>query len=308
MPRPESNIAIVYDSAASFPPELKNQPHLEEVCFTINIPGDNLGDGSRQWEDRPFGPESTAEKSQFLSDLRSGNLGTSQPNPGAYREAFDRIIEQDVTEIVVIPLSIGLSHSMESAQQAAAELDGQANVVIVDCKTASIGQSLLIAEALRIRDSSVGASDLAEKVGQLSKRLHVAQIFSDLRHIERGGRIGRAKRLAGSMLSVKPILGINSEGTIEPIGRVRGWGKACEAVVDYVAGCVGENTVRLAFAHFETDNLETLHAAANGRFRIARDSSGMEIVPLECEQSQVLDVHSGTDVVGLGALIVDSCK
>jgi len=48
--------------------------------------------------------------------------------------------------------------------------------------------------------------------------------------------------LAGSMLSVKPILGINPEGTIEPIGRARGWGKACEAVVDYVASGVGENT------------------------------------------------------------------
>lgn len=302
MPRPESNIAIVYDSAASFPPELKDQPYLEEVHFTINVPG------QRQWEDHPFGPDSTAEKDQFLNDLKIGNIGTSQPNPGAYREAFDRIIEQDVTEIVVVPLSVGLSHSMESAQQAAAELDGRANVAIVDCKTASIGQSLLIAEALRIRGDSSEAADLAEKVEQLSQKLHVAQIFSDLGHLQRGGRIGRAQRLAGSMLSVKPILGINPEGTIEPIGRARGWSKACEAVADYVAGCVGENTVRLAFAHFETNNLETLHAAANGRFRIARDGTGKEFVPLECEQSQVLDVHSGTDVVGLGALIVDSCK
>jgi DegV family protein with EDD domain len=304
MSKPESNVAIVYDSAASFPVELQNQPNLEEVRFTINIPGDD----PRQWEDHPFGPDLTAEKAQFLSDLRSGNLGTSQPNPRAYREVFDKIIERDVTEIVVIPLSIGLSHSMESAQQAADELAGQANIAVVDCKTASIGQSLLIAEALRIRDDSAGATDLAEKVGQLSKRLHVAQIFSDLRHIERGGRIGRAKRLAGSMLSVKPILGINPEGTIEPIGRARGWGKACEAVVDYVASGVGENTVRLAFAHFETDNLGTLHAAADGRFKIAKDHDGKEFAPLECEQSQVLDAHSGTDVVGLGALIVDSCK
>ena len=221
MSKPESNIAIVYDSAASFPVELQAQPNLEEVRFTINTSGAD----SRQWEDRPFGPSSTTEKDQFLTDLRWGKLGTSQPNPSAYRQAFDRLIEKDVTEIVVIPLSSGLSKSIESAKQAADGLYGRANIAVVDCKTASIGQSLLIAEALRIRECNATLTDLAEQVYQLSSRLHVAQIFSDLGHIQRGGRIGRAQRLAGSMLSVKPILGINTEGTIEPIGRARGWVK-----------------------------------------------------------------------------------
>jgi DegV family protein with EDD domain len=300
MPKAERNIAIVYDSAASLPIELKSEPYLKEVSFTINIPG------QRQWPDHPLGPNSTQEKIDFLNDLMTAKLSTSQPNPEAYRTAFSGIIEEGVTEIIVVPISIGLSHSMDSAQYAANELSDRANIVVVDSKTASIGQSLLIAEALRTRGSSVNATDLAERVERLSKKLHVAQIFSDLSHLKRGGRIGRANWLAGSLLSVKPILSINTEGTIEPIGRERGWGRACEAVVNYIAKCVGENAVRLAFAHFETDKLENLHNAALNRFILAKDKSGRELDTLECEQSMVLDVYSGTDVVGLGALIIDS--
>lgn len=299
MPKPEASIGIVCDSAAYLPPELRSNPNLEQVSFTISTV-----DGQRQWPDHQFGPNSAQEEEDFLADLTEHRLTTSQPNPEAYSTAFNRMIGRGVREIVVVPISTGLSSSMNSAQYAADKLSHQANIVVVDSKTASIGQSLLVAEALRTRDSSPNATDLAERVELLSRGLCVGQIFSDLSYLQKGGRIGQAQRYLGTILSVKPIIGINTEGEIKPISMARGWGGGCEAVVKYIAECVGENAVRLAFVHFESDKLEKLQEAASDKFNLARDESGHELEPLDCGQGMVIDVHSGTGVVGLGALII----
>ena len=220
---------------------------------------------------------------------------------------FLKLVESGVTEIVVVPVSGLLSKSIISADTAASMFKKQADIAIVDNRTVSVGQGLLVMQAEK--EVSEGefskAADLAGRVERLSKQLHLVQAFSNLEHLRKGGKIGRCSKMLGGLMGIKPIVGVNAKGQIEPISdNQTGWPRSLEFMVEYVAKEVGQNAVRLAFVYFESDQLDYLQKIADDCFVKAKDGSGIEYEDLICEQSMAISVHSGPGVVGLGALVL----
>ncbi len=297
-------IAIVHDSASSLHNEITmaNYPNLYEVPFTVTA---TTGDQTKDWIDNPF--QSDAEKADFINDLATTQMSTSQPNPNAYKKVFEDIISKGITEIAVVPMSRGLSGSINSAELAALALRNEANIVVADCKTVSVGQGLLITQA-EIENKSGDFDDAAQLVGrveELSKQVYVAQAFSSLEHLRKGGRIGLASSMIAGVLGIIPIIGTNEEGKLVPIDKKRGWKKSLESIVQHVSENVGQKAVRLALVHFESDQLDNLREEIKDRFVIATDKDGNEYDVMECKENMVTAAHSGPDAVGLGALIVD---
>ena len=297
-------IAIVHDSASSLHGDkiTAKYPNLYEVPFTITT----MTDGQlKEWTDNPF--TSDDERSEFIHDLETTQMMTAQPNPDTYQEVFENIIKTGVTEIAVIPMSSGLSGSINSAELAAAELANQANIVVADCKTVSIGQGLLVTQAdIENKNGEFGnASELVDRVEELSRQLHVAQAFPSLEHLRRGGRIGLASSMVGGILGIIPIIGTNAEGKLVPIDKKRGWKRTREAIIEYVSENVGQKAVRLALVQFESDQMDNLRTEIDDKFVIATDEKGVQYDILECEENMVTAVHSGPGVVGLGALVVE---
>ncbi len=297
-------IAIVHDSGSSLHGNYidNNFPSLVEVPFTITAVD---SDGHKEWIDNPF--KSDKEKAEFIHDLNTTQMVTSQPNPEGYTKVFKDIINDGITEIAVVPISRSLSGSINSAELAALGLRNEANIVVADCKTISIGQGLLITQAdIENRKGEFeNATQLVDRIEQLSKNVYVAQAFSSLEHLRKGGRIGLASSMVGGILGIIPIIGVNEEGILEPIDKKRGWRRSREAIIDYVSENVGQKAVRLALVHFESDQLDNLRQEIKDRFVIATDENDTPYDTIECEQNMVTAVHSGPGVVGLGALIVD---
>lgn len=308
----KKKIAIVTDSGSSLPSESRTTVYnggIVEVPFTIT--SINKNQGHRDWIDQPLSDEKRLEFIRDLND-KSINITTSQPNPESYYRAFMDIINCGVTEIAVVPISDKLSNSIGSAKIAAEEFDNRSdiNIVVADCKTVSIGQGLLLAQAdeENINDKFNNANELVGRIEELSKDLCVVQAFSDLDHLRRGGRIGRAESLIGGVLNIIPMIGVNADGGLEPIGKNRGWEKTRRSIIDYVSKGVGMYAVRLAAVHFDSNQFNNLCSDIEGRFNIANDKSGQPYQVLKCEQSSVISVHSGPGVIGLGALAIKNRK
>lgn len=303
----KNSIAIVTDSGASLPENMRTQEYhngnIVEVPFSIIL--SKNGRTYRSWVDHSLSDE---ERREFIDNLNdeSITITTSQPNSEDYMKAFDNIIKSGVSEIAVVPMSEALSGSIVSAKLAAEEMKECANITIADCKSVSIAQGLLLAQADYENRQGFfnNANELVSKIEKMSADVHVAQAFSSLEHLRRGGRIGRATSLIGGILNIIPIIGLNSEGSLEPIGKRRGWEKSRRFITENVVEKVGGCAVRLALVHFgsDDDQFEKLKNDVVGRFEIAKDENGIEFEIMECEQSNVISVHAGPGVVGLGAL------
>ena len=218
--------------------------------------------------------------------------------------------------IALALIYIGLTGcSSSTALDGEVFLDGKDQVTrlaLVDVQIISESQFIsyvkLKLPAAEIENKSGDFDDAAQLVGrveELSKQVYVAQAFSSLEHLRKGGRIGLASSMIAGVLGIIPNIGTNEEGKLVPIDKKRGWKKSLESIVQHVSENVGQKAVRLALVHFESDQLDNLREEIKDRFVIATDKDGNEYDVMECKENMVTAAHSGPDAVGLGALIVD---
>jgi DegV family protein with EDD domain len=216
-------VRIVTDSASDLPPETCEELAIEVVPLTIRF-------GEEEFVDRK--ELSTAE---FWRRLETSSVlpETAAPSVGAFEETFRRLADEGADGIVCVNLSAKLSATMQSAQVAAKALDGLCPVSIVDSKSASMGiGTLAIYAARRARDGA----DLTAIVDELEARRDRQTLLAaldTLEYLRKGGRIGGAQALLGSMLSIKPIITV-TDGEVEPAGKVRTRSKALQFIIDRV--------------------------------------------------------------------------
>ncbi|HJX13626.1 MAG TPA: DegV family protein, partial [Dehalococcoidales bacterium] len=144
---------------------------------------------------------------------------TTQPTPNDFLEVYQKLAKE-TDEILVIVVSSKLSGTYQSATQAKQMMPGKCRIEIIDSLSVAMGQGLIAissAEAVKKGASLEKAADLAR---QAVSRSHLIAYFDTLKYLAKGGRIGKASGLLGSMLSVKPILTIK-EGEMSPLTRVR---------------------------------------------------------------------------------------
>ena len=208
--------AIVLDSTSDFLDAHERHPNMRIVPLYV------LFDGvpSRDHVDMP--PAEFYERLAASTTLPT----TSQPTPDDFLACYRELQDAGYHRIWSLHISAKLSGTFESARRAADELGGGV-VRVVDTGTASLACAML-AEAI---DRRLAAGTNDEEVEKLIERFEgsnrVVFTTATLEYLQRGGRIGKAQALAGSLLNVKPILELR-DGVVEPVGRVRGRQKALE--------------------------------------------------------------------------------
>ncbi len=170
---------------------------------------------------------------------------TSQPSAGEFLEAY-REMSQRYDSLVSIHISAGISGTCESARSAAMEM-GDYPIRIVDSRFTGIQLAMLVDELVKGRDAGLGLDDLVAMVEEKIKRSSLLFMVATLEYLHRGGRIGGAQALMGSMLRIKPILYI--DGTIDALEKVRGSGKALDRLVELAAERAGGRRVRVGLTH-----------------------------------------------------------
>lgn len=143
---------------------------------------------------------------------------TSQVAPFAFEEAYRKVREQG-DQAIVITLSSKLSGTWQSANIAA---EGYGDVVkIVDSENASLGQHALVEYAIRLKDSGMEAERIVEKLEKDKGRIRLVALLDTLEYLKKGGRISKAAAMAGSLLSIKPVIAIQA-GEVAILGKARG--------------------------------------------------------------------------------------
>ncbi|HVN51963.1 MAG TPA: DegV family protein [Acidimicrobiales bacterium] len=173
---------------------------------------------------------------------------TAAPSPGAFETVFRGLVDDGATGIVCINLSGELSATIESARNAARAVEGVVEVRVIDSRTLTAGLGTIVLEAARAARGGASIDEIESAVQALIPRTRVYATLDTLDNLKKGGRIGAAKHLLGSMLSFKPVINV-SEGKVEEAGRARTRKKALlwlrdklyeEPTVDHLAVCDGE--------------------------------------------------------------------
>lgn len=145
---------------------------------------------------------------------------TAAPAPGAFEAAFTRAKENGADAVVCINISSDLSATMQSAQTAAKSFEGDMPVHVVDSKSITAGLGTLVLIAADKAEQGADADAIVAEIGGLIPRTRVFGALNTLENLKKGGRIGGATAMLGSMLSIKPIVDI-STGRVEEAAKQR---------------------------------------------------------------------------------------
>lgn len=222
------NVKIVTDSAADLPADIAAAEQIRIVPLTVRF-----GD-----ESFVSGVELTAD--DFWKKLHSTSdfPTTAAPSAGDFEEAYRELFDQGADEIVSVHLSAKLSATHQSATVAARNVEG--SVEVVDTQGVSAATGLMARRAAALAREGRDAAAIASELASLRDRFRVFFVIDTLEHLRRGGRIGGAQAMLGTMLKVKPVLGLVS-GVVEPVGRVRTRGKS----LDHLAGLVTQHATSI---------------------------------------------------------------
>jgi DegV family protein with EDD domain len=159
---------------------------------------------------------------------------TTQPTPNDFADVY-RKLAQETDEILVIVVSSKLSGTYQSATQAKEMVKGKCRIEIIDSLQVAMGMGLLVISAVNAAKEGVNLTKLAEMTRKAMTRTHLIAYFDTLKYLAKGGRIGKAQGLLGSVLSVKPILTVR-EGEMAPLTRVRSLTAGLDYLYSIAAG------------------------------------------------------------------------
>jgi DegV family protein with EDD domain len=278
-----SNVAIVTDSTADLPAQLVKSRNVTVVPLTLNFEGRSLLDGV---EIRP---------SEFYRRLPNATTHptTSQPSPALFAEAYARLL-QDHDEIVSIHISEKLSGTYASAVQGA-EMSDAKRVRVVDSQLVSMSLGLITLAATQIAAGGADGGTVERRIAEM--REHVQTYFSvaTLEFLRRGGRIGRASAMLGSVLQVKPVLCIR-DGLVTPLERVRTFDRALNRIVELTREVDRGRGLCVIVGHGD--------AEADAE-RVARELEPIADTLMIQPLGPVVGAHAGPGVVGVGCYPAD---
>ena len=245
-----------------------------------------------QFGDEVFEDGMTLTREEFWRRLPNAAQlpTTSQPSAGAFRDVYAAHAEADA--IVSLHLSGELSGTLESARQGAALLDGGPPVHAVDTRSIAFGLGWAVEAAALVTSAGGGPDAAIAEAMRVAQRTRILLFVETIDHLLRGGRIGRARHLAGKVLRVRPLLEL-VDGTIVDIERPRTRQKAIERLYRQItAGGV-------------PDRVAILHGDAEADAQALAARLRAELPQLEIEislGSPVIGAHVGPGTVGVGVL------
>jgi DegV family protein with EDD domain len=205
-----SGVYLVTDSSCDLAPDDVDHLNVEIVPLSIRF-------GSAEFVDRQ---DLTVEEFYFKMANSDVLPQTACPSTGAFERAFRTAAAAGADEVVCLNLSSQLSNTFQSAQAAAVLCSEQLPIHVIDTRTVSSGLGTLVLEAAKAARVGSSVESVLHRVGDLIARTHVFAALNTLENLKKGGRIGGAKAMVGSMLSIKPVIDI-SGGVVSEAGKAR---------------------------------------------------------------------------------------
>jgi DegV family protein with EDD domain len=239
----------------------------------------------------------TIQRDEFLQWLPSAKIlpTTASPGPGDYLTTYEHLAAEGAEEIISIHMTSkgsGAYQAAKAAQEMAQETLPAVRIEVIDTLNVSLCQGWMVIEAARDALQGIKLDAITDRVKGMIPYAQMIQTADTLKYLHMGGRIGNAQHLLGSMLNIKPLIGM-SDGVIVPLGVARTTNKAYEMMVQLIEKAVGQmGRIKVAFVHAGAgESVMRLKSMVEERLSVVES--------LIAELSPALAVHTGPGTTGL---------
>jgi len=279
-----SNVAIVTDSTASIPNAMLKELDIHVVAYYIHRGKEVLRDLV------------TVQRDEFLRWLPTATSlpTTASPGPGDYLDIYKSLIADGVRSILSIHMTSRGSGAFQAAtvaQSMLREENPDVRIEVVDTQNVSLCQGWMAIEAARGALAGLSLEELLASVKKMLPVTRMIQTADTLKYLYMGGRIGMAKRLVGTLLNIKPLIGMK-DGVIVALGQARSRMQAYTAMADMVGQTIGDGKVKVAYVHAGAlEEVEKIKQLVEGKVEVVES--------FFAELSPALAVHTGPGTAGV---------
>ncbi|HCW80911.1 MAG TPA: fatty acid-binding protein DegV [Ruminococcaceae bacterium] len=282
-----SNYKVITDSAGDLTQEMADELDVEVIPMDFTIGSDTF----KNYPDyRCISPH------DFYTRIAAGEPSkTTQIGPSVFIETFEKYLKQG-TDVLYISFSSGMSGTYSNSMIAAKKLSEKypdRKVLTADSLSASLGEGLLVWDAVQKKKAGASIEEVQQWVQQNNVRMHHWFTVDDLNHLKRGGRLSASAALVGTLLGIKPVLQVNGYGKLEVTDKVRGRKQALDMLVKHM-----EETQENAAAQYvfisHTDYLEGAE--------YVKEKVESEFRPKEVKigyMGPIIGAHTGTGLIAL---------
>ena len=214
-------VRIVTDSSCDLPQAMADALGIRIVPLSVRF-------GDTEYIDR-----TTITATEFWSKCAASATlpETAAPSPGSFEETYRSLAAEGATAIVVVALSSDLSATMQSAELAARAVAPGIDVRIVDSRNSSMGLGLTVLACAELAKTGASADEVVARAQSVIPRTRVFAALDTLDNLKKGGRIGGAKAMLATVMSIKPLISVTN-GLVEEAGKQRTRSKALAHLVE----------------------------------------------------------------------------
>jgi len=279
-------VALITDSVAQVPAETARELGISIIPLIVQIDG------------KPYRDGMDLDLTQLYNRMRNEKVvpTTIAPSPGEFEEAMRNSLRNGAKAVLCITLSSRLSSSYQNASLAARllrEEDPRRTIVVMDSLSAAACEGFIAITAARAATQGEPMEAILQAAREAGRRTGLAASFETLEYLARGGRIGKVAYMMGSLIRIKPIITLDKEGTVAPVGAARNTNRALQAMVDFVARRVkGRQNLQITILEAEApEQAARLHELASRQLQPAAIHDSVF--------TPVMGVHTGPGLIGL---------
>lgn len=234
----------------------------------------------------------------FYEKIVSQNIfpKTSLPSIQDYMDAFTPAL-QNGKDVICLCLSSKFSGSFQSACNAKnilLECYTDSNIAIIDSRQATGGQGLLLYEMAQMQCAGYEFEKVVSETERLRDTAKINFTVESLEYLQKGGRIGKASALAGTILNIKPII-VMANGELSPAGKVRGFKKAVKTIIDMTQNEIGEKLENYQLCVLSAQNMDR----AEELKQLLKQNACYDILEIPFQVGVTIGAHAGPTALGI---------
>jgi DegV family protein with EDD domain len=279
-----NQVAIVTDSTASIPEPMLEELNIHTVAYYIHRGQEVLRDLV------------TIQRDEFLRWMMTATElpTTASPGPGDYLASYRTLIGRGLRSILSIHMTANGSGAYQAASIARDTLRDESpgtRIEVVDTRNVSLCQGWMVIEAARAALAGLSLEAILANIRRMIPVTQMIQTADTLKYLYMGGRIGKAQQLVGSLLRIKPLIGMK-DGVIVALGKAHSRLQAYTSMADMVADAVGRGKAKVAYVHAGAlQEVEKIKELVEAKVDVVES--------FFAELSPALAVHTGPGTAGL---------
>ncbi len=265
-----------------------------KLDYPVKVLRSTLNLGGKEYEDFV---DITAEEFYKTIDANPDiDVSTSQTSTGRIAQVYQELKDEGYKEILVVVISSKLSGTYQGAILAKEMVD-DVHIYVIDSKSVSYGEAYMILEAIRMIKEDKALVEIIDHLERIRDHIKIYVLVDTLKYLVKNGRLSAANGFIGTLLKIKPLLHIQSDGTLVPFEKIRTTHKAQSRLIEIINNDIHEKNVIMFVVY--TNNKEKAEEI-KGLISKKNPNVQIELVPL----TPVVGAHAGPGTIAVGYILI----